>query len=254
MIKKFQGACKTLLLLLVIASCTPQRKLVYFQGSLPKIDSSGFKDFELIISNNDLLTFQIYIDNPEGLPGLETTIDKQVIDNRSAYEKSLVVDKSGNLELPLVGSVHVAGLTITAARDTLAGRFRNFLDNPIIVLKKLSFKVTFLGEFSKPGLYYIPNERLTFTEALGVAGDLTIFADRTLIKIYRKDGAGYREIPVNLTSTDAFSAEKMFIHPDDVIYAKAIKRKALANINPAVAIFASLVSSTVLILTLILKF
>lgn len=249
--------CKPVFILLVVllfASCTPQRKLIYFQGNIPKVDSTGVKDFEMIISINDLLTFQIYSENPSGLPGLETTIDKQIVDNRTAYEKSLVVDKNGNIDLPLVGLVHVAGLSIFNAKDTLVNRFKTFMDNPVISIKKLSFKVTLLGEFNKPGLFYIPNEKLTFTEALGLGGDLTIFADRTQFKIFRKEGVGYREIPVDLTTTDVLTPEKMFIYPDDVIYVKAIKNKAFANISPAVAVIASIVSSTVLILTLILKF
>lgn len=243
-----------LLLILLLASCTPQRKLIYFQGTLPKADSSLTLDFEMTISNNDFITFQIYTENPEGLPGLETTIDKQVIDNRTAYEKSIIVDKNGNIDLPLIGLVRLSGLTMSAAKDTLVNRFKYFLDNPTISIKKLSFKVTCIGEFNKPGLYYIPSEKLTFTEALAIAGDLTIYADRTKFKIYRKDGAGYREIPVDITKTDMLTPEKMYIHPDDVIYVQAIKRKALANINPAVVVIASLVSSTVLILSLILKF
>jgi len=241
-------------LLVILASCTPQKKLVYFQGEIPKTDSAGFKEFEMTISANDFLTFQIYTENPAGLPGIETTIDKQIIDNRTAYEKSIIVDANGNITLPLIGEVHLAGLTMKAARDTLVERFKYYLDNPSISLKKLSFKVTFLGEFQKPGLYYVPSEKLTFTEALGLAGDLTIFADRTQFKIFRKSGSGYVTIPVDLTTTEAFSPAKMYIHPDDVIYAKAIRRKALANINPAIGVIASIVSSTVLILTLMLKF
>lgn len=254
MIRKTSTVCKVWMLLILVSACTPQRKLVYFQGSVPKADSSQANEFVMKISKGDFITFQIFVDNPEGLPGIETSIDRQLIDNRSAYEKSLVVDNNGNLEIPLVGLLHVDGMTLEQAKDSLINRFKFYLDNPVIVLKKLSFKVTFLGEFNKPGLYYIPNEKLTFSEALGLAGDLTLFADRTLIKIYRKSGTGYQELPINLTTTDAFSPEKMYVYPDDVIYAKASRKKAFATISPAVTVIASIVSSTVLIITLILKF
>jgi len=240
-------------ILTIFTSCIPQRKLVYFQGGVPVPDTTNYRDFEMTISKNDFLTFQIFVDNPAGLPGLETSVDKQVIDNRSAYEKSIVVDKEGNIELPLIGKVNVAGLTLSAAKDTLITHFKIFLDNPVIVLKKLSFKISLLGEFNKPGLYYVPNEKLTFTEALGMGGDLTIFADRKDAKIYRKDGVGYREIKVDLTTPDMLAPDKMYVYPDDVIYIKATKRKSIATIGPSVAVIAQIISSTVLILTLLLK-
>jgi polysaccharide export outer membrane protein len=255
----FISMCKSksayvLLLLVILASCTPQKKLIYFQGTLPNADSVPFTDFEMTVSNGDFLTFQIYTENPEGLPGLETTIDKQVIDNRTAYEKSIVVDNEGNIDLPLIGKVRLTGLTLKVAKDTLVERFKQFMDNPSIQLKKLSFKVTFLGEFNKPGVYYVPSEKLTFTEGLGLAGDLTNFADRTQFKIFRKSGNGYIQIPIDLTSMQAFSPQHLYIYPDDVIYVKAIRRKALSNISTSVLVVTSIISTLVITMTLILKF
>ena len=252
--------------LAVLFSCTPQKKLIYFQEPSPGSatdkkpvlpgdkDNSTTADFELKIYPQDILSIQLFTVNPEAMPGISTSIDKQIIDNRTAYEKGFIVNKAGYVDLPLIGSVHLGGLTLTVAKDSLINRFKQYVDEPVVVVKKLSFKITILGEVTKPGLYYIPSEKMTFTEALGMAGDLTIYADRTDLKIFRKgDDNQLKEIKVDLTKTDILSPENRYVQQDDLIYVKAIKRKALANINPALVVFTSIISTTVITIALILR-
>lgn len=237
-------------------SCTSQKKLIYFQeaSSKAKKDTSEAKDFELKIYTQDILSIQLFTINPDAMPGISTSIDKQIVDNRSAYEKGFIVDRNGNVDVPLIGSVHLEGLTLAVAKDTLMNRFKQYVDEPVVVLKKLSFKITILGEVNKPGLYYIPNEKMTFAEALGMAGDLTNYGDRTDIKIFRKgEGKEVTELKVDLTKSDILMSQNRYVQQDDIIYIKAIKRKALANINPALVVFTSLISATVVTIALILR-
>jgi len=249
-----------------IFSCTPQKKLIYFQkpdqgsstakkNKLPgDKENTSVPDFELKIYPQDILSIQLFTINPDAMPGISTSIDKQIIDNRTSYEKGFIVGTDGNVDLPLIGSVHLGGLTLSIAKDSLINRFKQYVDDPVVVVKKLSFKITVLGEVNKPGLYYIPNEKMTFTEALGLVGDLTVYADRTDIKIFRKgDNNELKEIKVDLTTQDILAPENRYVQQDDLIYVKAIKRKALANINPALVVFTSLISTTVITIALILR-
>ncbi|MEO5570898.1 MAG: polysaccharide biosynthesis/export family protein [Bacteroidia bacterium] len=256
---------RTIILFSVVAficSCTSQKKLIYFQepSATNKSDStktnteSSVEDFELKIYTQDILTIQLFTINPDAMPGISTSIDKAVIDNRSSYEKGFIVDRNGNIDLPLLGSVHVAGMTLRVAKDTLINRFKQYVDEPVVVLKKLSFKITILGEVNKPGLYYIPSEKMTFAEAFGMAGDLTVFGDRTVIKVYRKDDSGRaNEFNIDLTKTDVLAPANMYVHQDDVIFIRAVKRKALANVNSGLIVFTSIISTTVITLALILR-
>ncbi|HKR04702.1 MAG TPA: polysaccharide biosynthesis/export family protein [Bacteroidia bacterium] len=252
--------------LAVICSCTPQKKLIYFQDPVPGSstnkkkalpgdkESASTPDFELKIYPQDILSIQLFTINPDAMPGISTSVDKQIIDNRTAYEKGFIVNTQGDVDLPLIGSVHLGGLTLAVAKDSLINRFKQYVDEPVVVIKKLSFKITILGEVAKPGLYYIPNEKMTFTEALGMVGDLTIYGDRTDIRIFRKgDNNELKEIKVDLTSQDILAPENRYVQQDDLIYVKAIKRKALANINPALVVITSLVSTTVITIALILR-
>lgn len=242
-----------IVILFLIFSCTPQKKIVYLQGNVPASSNNDSADFILRIYPDDILTIQLYTVNPDAVPGLANTMDKQVIDNRTFYEKGLIVDKSGNVDIPLVGSIHIGDLSMMEAREKIVSSFRKYIDDPVIILKKLSFKITVLGEVTKPGLYYVNGEKISFLEALGLAGDLTNYADRREIKVFRKQGNETKEIDYDLTTTDVLSSQKKYLYPDDVIYIKPIRRKALANISPGVTVITSIITTTAIVLALILK-
>jgi polysaccharide export outer membrane protein len=239
---------------MIFNACTPQRKLVYLQGQ-QSILAKDTTSFTMLLSAGDILQIELNTMNPDAFPGIGTTSERMVItDNRSPYEKGFIMDKEGFVQLPYVGRLHLAGLTIRAAHDTVVESFKKFLDEPDITLKKLSFKVSVLGEVAHPGLYYIPNEQLTLIEAIALAGDLTNFSDRRAIKIIRKmpDGSSF-EIPVDFTQKTAYTGISKFIYPDDIIYVPPTKNKAFTAISPAAAVFTSVLTTLVLIGTLYIR-
>jgi polysaccharide biosynthesis/export protein len=241
------------LLTLLVSSCVPLKKIQYIQDEQGNTSAGKLPDFVLTINPGDILSIQLFTINAEAFPGIASTIDKQVIDNRSSYEKGFVVDNEGMVELPMVGKVRLSGLSLTAARDTLSGRFGYYIDEPVVVVKKLSFKITLLGEVSRPGLYYIPNEKISFFEALGLAGDLTYYGNRKTIKVIRKAGDSYREIHVDLTTKQPLSSEVTYLHPDDVVYVAPVKRRGTATLSPTVAVVTSVVATLTLVMSLIFR-
>ena len=193
---------------------------------------------------------QLFTINPEAFPGLGMSAGgNEGNDSRSAYEKGFVLDKEGVLNLPYVGAINLKGMSLQAAHDTIVQRFRKFIDDPVIVMKKLSFKVSVLGEVNRPGLYYVPNEQLTLLEGLAMAGDLNNYADRTNLRILRKSASGTQEIIVDLTSKEAFTGASKFIYPDDVIYVPPTRKKAFTAISPATAVVTSMLTAIALLAT-----
>lgn len=238
---------------LIFASCTPQKKLVYLQGDASKLANDS-TDFRMKLSPGDIITVDLYTVNPEAFPGIGIMNDKPTLtDNRTPYEKGFLLDRTGKVSLPYIGDVNLAGLTIEEAHDTVTARFHKFIDEPVIVVKKLSFKISVLGEVTRPGLYYVPNEKLTILEALGMAGDLNNFGDRTALTILRKTPEGTIEIKVDLTSKDAYVGASKYIYPDDVIYVAPVRNKAFVTISPATAVLTSIIASLVIIATLIVR-
>jgi len=240
------------ILLGFLFSCTPQKKIVYFQNNAG--NTSDTSAFEMKLAIGDIITVDLYTINPDAFPGIGISKDRAtIIDSRPAYEKGFTIDKTGKVILPYIGEVFLKGLSVPEARDLITQKFKAFLDEPVIVVKKLSFKVSIVGEVQKPGLYYIPNEKITLIEGLALAGDVGNFADRTNIKIIRQTATGSIEIPIDLTNQSSLVGEAKYLFPDDVVYVAPSRKKAFSQISVASGIFTSIVTSLVLIGTLYLK-
>lgn len=251
-IKNIFQSVAVLFLIGCMFSCTPQKKIVYFQNNAGNTNDTSA--FEMKLSIGDIITVDLYTINPDAFPGIGISKDKAtIIDNRSAYEKGFTIDKSGKVILPYIGEIMLQGLTVPEARDLITQKFKAFLDEPVIVVKKLSFKVSIVGEVQKPGLYYIPNERITLIEGLALAGDVGNYADRTNIKIIRQTPNGSIEIPIDLTNQSSLIGSAKYLYPDDVVYVAPSRKKAFSQISVASGIFTSIVTSLVLIGTLYLK-
>jgi len=251
-IKNIFQSVVVLFLIGCMFSCTPQKKIIYFQNNAG--NTTDTSSFEMKLAIGDIITVDLYTINPDAFPGIGISKDKAtIIDNRSAYEKGFTIDKSGKVILPYIGEVMLQGLSVPAARDLITQKFKAFLEEPVIVVKKLSFKVSIVGEVQKPGLYYIPNERITLIEGLALAGDVGNYADRTNIKIIRQTANGSIEIPIDLTNQSSLTGAAKYLYPDDVVYVAPSRKKAFSQISVASGIFTSIVTSLVLIGTLYLK-
>jgi len=252
---KINDTFKGIFLVILIGfmfSCTPQKKIVYFQNASGS--SNDTTSFEMTLSCGDIITVDLYTINPDAFPGIGISKDRAtIVDNRSSYEKGFTIDKNGKVILPYIGEVLLQGLTIPQSRELITQKFKAFLDEPVIVVKKLSFKISVIGEVQKPGLYYVPNEKITLIEGLALAGDLANYADRTNIKIIRRTNSGTIEIPIDLTNQSSLVGTAKFLYPDDVVYVAPTRKKAFSQISVASGIFTSIITSLVLIGTLYLK-
>lgn len=242
---------------MLIFACVPQKKIVYFQDKTEENDKTDTAKLEvpvrpdLKIYAKDILTVVVYTENPEALPGVGSSIDARVIDSRPSYEKGFTIDDAGFLTLPLVGDIKVAGLTVNEAKLAIAEKYKKYIANPVVVVKKLSFKISVLGEVTKPAIYYVSNESITLLEAISNAGDLTKYGSRTDVKVIRTINGKQEEFVVDLTDKKALYSKMFYLMQDDVIYVRQLRQKRWADISPQVSIITSVVSVTVSVITLI---
>ena len=102
-----------------------------------------------------------------------------------------LIDDSGKVTLPDGGRIFLKGSTIEESETKIQKYISNYLVNPTVVVKHLNFQFTILGEVNTPGTYTSYNRKTNMFEALGMAGDLTDFAERSRIKLVRyKAGRG----------------------------------------------------------------
>lgn len=227
--------------------CIPQKEVVYFQGQIPALTQPDA--YALRIYPGDILSINIFTTHAEAYPYLAAPSDRPTSDTRSAYERGYIVRDSGMVNLPLVGNVQLTGMTIQEASHAIEARFRTYFDDPIVTIKKLSFKITVIGEVNKPGLYTVMNERVTLPEALGMAGDLTQFADRTNLRVIRSENRSNQEFPVDITRSDNLTAETYYLHPDDIVYVAPTRKRAFQNVSPTVLVFTSILTTAAVLIT-----
>lgn len=233
--------------ILVFGACTSQKKLIYFQGEIPSLNKDSL--YKVHIYPGDILSINIFTINNEAYPYLSLPTNQSASDIRSAYEKGYIVNEKGEVKLPLIGSVLLEGLTIFEATFMIEKKFKEFIEDPIIAIKKLNFKITVLGEVNKPGTYFISNEKVTLPEILGLAGDLSQFADKENLRIIRDENGKRSDFFVNLTDSKSLSASSYFLHPDDILYVSPLRRRAFQNITPSVTVFTSILTTAVVVLT-----
>ena len=135
------------------------------------------------------------------------------------------MDASGNIEMPLIGEVEVAGKPTQVAKAEIKERLQQYLNNPTVNLRIRNFKVTVLGEVQNPGVYTIPNEKITLVEALGLAGDMTIFARRINVLVIREESDKRQFVKLDLTSKEFFESDYYYLYSNDILYVEPGKGK-----------------------------
>lgn len=145
------------------------------------------------------------------------------------------VDSRGRIELPVIGPIPVAGLTLEQVRDTVHARVlaTGYLKDLSVQVRFLSFRVTILGEVNSPGTYTIPSQKINVLEALGMAKDVTMFSRRDNLLIVREEEGMRRYGRINLKSRDLFKSPYYYLKPNDVIYVEPHKSKVLSAPDPA---------------------
>ncbi len=247
--------CKFIILLcLVLVSCHSEKKVVYMQdvanGATEKVGINA----GIVVQPKDMLAIVVSSQNPElamafNLPLL--TFQAGSTQSASSYSQRLLgylVDLEGNIDFPILGKLKVAGLT----RDQLSEMIKqklireNLIKDPIVTTEFVNFKISVLGEVRNPGMFVIENDRITILEALGRAGDLTIYGKRNDILVHReKDGivSSYR---VDLRSEEALLRSPVYyLQQNDVVYVEPNKTRAgqsRINENRSMGMWISLAS------------
>lgn len=229
-----------------LSSCTSYKKVPYFKNindstymyhNGVSIETVPYTDIKL--QPDDILQVSILTIDPSvgNSSGLGSNLD-MVQDPMSAGSSSgtgnrnisgYLIDKDGNIELPLAGKVKVAGLTTPQAREAIKQKASLFYKDPVVNVRLANFKVTILGEVLRPGNYIVPSEKATVLDALGMAGDMTIFGKRENVMLLRREEGKQRVVRMDMNSTDLIGSPYYYLRQGDVIYVEPAKSKAAAS-------------------------
>jgi len=244
-----------------LTSCVQTKQIVYFQGDTAKYIDLKYKiPQQKVIQANDILAVIVSSLNEESNSLFNLANSNGLI--YSNYSTSMTrnqplgyyVDSLGFISMPIIGRVKVKGLTTSVASDTIVRRLGLLLKEPTVAVRILNHKISILGEVNRPGIYNLIEERITIPEALGLAGDLTIFGKRDNLLLIREQVKGKRElIRIDLTKRDILESEYYYLEQNDVLYIEPLKTKATSTDQnyQLVPIFTGIVSALgILILNL----
>ena len=253
------------LMLTGMLSCSSYKKVAYFRdlGDSSVLYAQG-KGLEgavyhpLTIQSDDLLQIIISTIDPEVDGAFNTTEQKGAntstdVLNLPKGQDGYLVDKSGNIELPVLGTMHVEGLTTEQIKDSVTLAASKLLKQPVVNVRLTNFKVNVLGEVNSPGSYLISGERASVLDALSLAGDMTIYGKRDNVILMRTvDGVQKKIARFNLNNTQMLNSPYFYLRQNDVIYVEPAKSKAAStdmNATKTYAIAGSLLSIILILVT-----
>jgi len=243
---------------LFLSSCNKRAQLLYINNiANENLKTPKIPDYTL--KPGDVLYVQIITQDPNvsnlfNNKGLGNTLQSNMfVNDATNYLYGYSVSDSGYIQLPVFGKIKIVDLTINQCRDLIQSYTEKYLKDGIAVVKFLSFKVTILGEVKSPGVKTNLKDNLTIFEGLGLAGDLTDFAQRNNVLLLRQTNEGVKSIRVNLQDKNLLFSEAYYLVPNDILVVEPRKGKLFSMNSPNIAIYLSIVSTTLLLINYLMK-
>ncbi len=219
----------------LMGSCGSTRHIAYFQNidTISLAASKGLYDARIMPKDELIIT--VLTTNPEVSAPFNLTVNGRVgssgqMSSGSSSLQGYLVDNDGCINFPIVGSLHVAGLTKTECEDMIKEKVTPFLaktEKPIVTVRTSSYHVTVIGEVGGPKVVPVSTEKINIIEALAQAGDLTIYGKRDNVLLVREDSTGEKSVHrLNLNDANLFNSPYYYLQQNDIVYVQPNNVKA----------------------------
>ncbi|WP_313531272.1 polysaccharide biosynthesis/export family protein [Sphingobacterium multivorum] len=245
-----------ILVLVMFSSCGSRKNMVYFQQDSTQMNTL-YEQHIPKIQPNDILTIVVTASDPKvtaPFNPLSTMMSTNLTQQTDlALRPTYTVNENGNISFPILGEVHLAGLTRTEAIEKLRSDLGEYIKDPGVNINFNNFRISVLGEVARPGSFIMPTERVTVLEALGMAGDLTIRGVRENILLIREIDGQKTMHRLDLTQQKTLNSPYYYLVQNDVIYVEPNKAqinnsKLGSNTNVIISI-AGLLITVISVLT-----
>lgn len=244
--RHFVHALQALALIALISGCTGNKKIVLLQDQTASKPSRALVDHSYDatwtppkLQTGDIVS--VAIDHYQLMESSEsqnnmTEKGPMFQSVQHPYLIGFAVSDKGEIDLPILGKVKVGGLDTDGAAEAVRAVADNFYSSPSVKIFILNFTVTVLGEVNQPGRFPIYNEQVNVLNAIGAAGDMTPYADRSRIRIVRtRDGKNHL-YNFDLLDETLLSNPNFILQPNDVIIIDPLRRRKYTGRDPAVVI------------------
>lgn len=224
--------CFAIVAILYFCSCAHYKDVPYFQNSAEFDGSKGAMQYDLKIKPKDVLTIFVFCGNDKDAVAPFNIRDPK----ESEYEKGLVkvaggqsgrihhylVDNAGNIDFPILGSIHVAGLTLDSINNHVRSLIMPYLQpsaDCVVNTYIENYEITVMGEVKNPKTFTISRPEINVLEALAMAGDMTIYGKRDNVKILREQPDGTFEVhELDMRDANILNSPYYYLQQRDVVY------------------------------------
>ena len=223
-----------MLSVVMLASCANVKDIAYFQDKAIDHPEEIDKHGGIVIQPKDMISIVVSSRNPElstmfNLPVVSYQAGSEVVD--AGYQQRLmgyVVDNDGYIDFPVLGKISVAGMTRWELSEKIKDILldKGYLNDAVVTVEFMNFKVSVLGEVNHPGTYTIEGDKVTVLQALSLAGDLTIFGKRNNVTVIREMDGERIFYNVDLCSVDMFKSPAYNLLQNDIVYVEPSEIKA----------------------------
>lgn len=227
-----------LLLTALMSSCISNKQLIVFKTvtaeTAEEINKTMKPQPEPRVKINDALIITVSALDPEAvIPYNLPTVSYEspsssTVPTTSSFQY-YTVDEQGYIDFPILGKLYVVGLRQSEVISLIEGKLRGQVVDPIVTMRFLNARVTVLGEVNSPGTYTLNNGRMTLLEALGVAGDLTQYANRSNVLITRENNGKVEFARLDLRSEEVFTSPYFYLQQNDVVYVEPNQARSTSN-------------------------
>ncbi len=239
------------LILLLINSCAPTKRAAYFRIN------QEVRNFEQPDRSYDIGKDSLYIIKPGDELYITVSTSDNEPNNFGTSEigftdielLSYLIDRDGFVKLPYIDKIKLSGMTIDEASGIIESELSQYLYQPVVSMKLVNARITVLGEVRSPGVYRINNKSINIYQALGYAGDITVYGNRKNVLIVREQNQIVTKKYVDLTNDQILGSPWYTLQPDDIIYIEPLQRRVLGTETVPWGLITSAISTTVVILT-----
>ncbi|MCL1637708.1 polysaccharide biosynthesis/export family protein [Elizabethkingia sp. HX WHF] len=217
----------TLFSLILLNSCV-SKKIVYVQDMIPDTEYPVAEAPALKLQKNDRLSIQVSAKSLELAAPFNTVAGTYKVGNdgsvstgidQSSNAQGYLIDREGNIAFPVLGNLHVEGLTLEEVRDLIRNRLINdrLISEPIVKVEILNFKVSITGAIGNR-VIDVPDGKMTLLEAITKAGGINTNAAPDKITVIREEDGMRRKIVTNIQSQEIFNSPAYYLRQNDIVY------------------------------------
>lgn len=254
-----------LLLPFLLTACQSYKKVPYFQNvEVVNEAEQQEKLYDAKIMPKDLLTIVVSCTNPElAIPfNLTVASNAGIAVSTSSYVTTqpvlqpYLVDNEGNINFPVLGELKLGGLTKREAEQLIIDKLKPYMkETPIVTVRMVNYKISVIGEVTRPGTFTISNEKVNLLEALAMAGDMTVYGLRDNVKLIREDANGKQQIvTLDLNKAETILSPYYWLQQNDIVYVTPNKAKARnSDVGNSTSLWFSATSILVSIVSLLVN-